>query len=179
MMPTASGAVVEPGRAGSPRLALLAFAWLALFLAQPPLTLGWGPTAHELVNTWAIQVLPQEIRPFFENNRTFLVEHANDPDNLMKTDRYERMRHYIYLDKYGVFPYVALPHSYNLAKEKFAWRVSRDGMLPWQIGEFSLRLTKSLRGGSGMKLNWTQPCWRTTWQTPTTPCTRHRITTGR
>ena len=99
--------------------------------------------------TWAIQTLPPEIRSFFENNRQFLVEHANDPDELMKKDRYERMRHYIYLDKYGVFPYPTLPHDYAQAKEKFgSWRISRDGVLPWQIGEFSLRLTKAMKAGN-------------------------------
>ena len=115
----------------------------------PGLALAWGPTAHDIVNTWAIQTLPPEIRSFFENNRQFLVEHANDADELMKKDRYERMRHYIYLDKYGVFPYPALPHNYERAKEKFgSWRINRDGMLPWQIGEFSLRLTKAMKAGN-------------------------------
>jgi hypothetical protein len=26
-------------------------------------------------------------------------------------------------------------------------RISRDGMLPWQIGEYSLRLTKAMKAG--------------------------------
>jgi len=121
---------------------------LVLWLTCTGPVLGWGPAAHEIVNTWAIQTLPPEIRSFFENNHQFLVEHANDPDELMKKDRYERMRHYIYLDKYGVFPYSNLPHNYAHAKEKFvSWRISRDGVLPWQIGEFSLRLTKAMKAG--------------------------------
>jgi hypothetical protein len=49
----------------------------------------------------------------FEENRQFLVAHANDPGELIKKDRYERMRHYIYLDKYGIFPYPTLPHNYD------------------------------------------------------------------
>jgi hypothetical protein len=78
-----------------------------------------------------------------------LIEHANDPDELIKTDRYERMRHYIYLDKYGMFPYPNLPHDYQKAKEKFvSWRISRDGVLSWQIGEFSLRLTSAIKAGN-------------------------------
>jgi hypothetical protein len=120
-----------------------------LCLAPRRPVLAWGPTAHDIVNTWAIQTLPPEMRRFFQNNRQFLVEHANDADDLMKTDRYERMRHYIYLDKYGVFPYPTLPHGYEQAKEKFSSsRVARDGVLPWQIGEFSLRLTKAMKDGN-------------------------------
>jgi len=120
--------------------------WACLTLPVP--LLAWGPIAHDIVTSWAIQTLPPEIRSFFENNRQFLVQHSNDPDELMKTDRYERMRHYIYLDKYGQFPYPNLPHDYQKAKEKFiTWRISRDGMLPWQIGEYSLRLTKAIKTG--------------------------------
>lgn len=121
---------------------------LLLWLALTGTVFAWGPAAHQIVNTWAIQTLPPEIRSFFENNRQFLAEHANDADELMKKDRYERMRHYIYLDKYGAFPYRDLPHDYAHAKDKFvSWRITRDGVLPWQIGEFSLRLTKAMKTG--------------------------------
>jgi hypothetical protein len=126
--------------------------FLVLYLAlmfQPQTGLAWGPVAHQVVVTSAFDTLPPEIRPFFESNRQFLIQHANDSDQLMKTDRYERMRHYIYLDKYGQFPYPTLPHDYLKAKEKYmTFRISRDGMLPWQIGEYSLRLTKAMRAGN-------------------------------
>src|SRR5208337_1842965 len=103
---------------------------LVMWLACTGSAQAWGPAAHEIVNTYAIQTLPPEIRSFFENNRQFLIEHANDPDELMKKDHYERMRHYIYLDKYGVFPYPTLPHDYEKAKEKLgSGRISRDGVL--------------------------------------------------
>jgi hypothetical protein len=119
---------------------------LFVWLAASGTALAWGPSAHRLVNTWAIETLPPEIRAFFESNRQFLVEHANDPDEWMKKDRYERKRHYMYLDKYGLFPYLDLPHSFQRAVERFgSGRVNRDGVLPWQIGEYSLRLTNALK----------------------------------
>ncbi len=126
-----------------------AYALLLILLIVPQSGLAWGPVAHQVVVTWALGTLPPEIRTFFESNREFLIQHANDSDILMKTDRYERMRHYIYLDKYGQFPYPTLPHDYLKAKEKYmTFRISRDGMLPWQIGEYSLRLTKAMKVGN-------------------------------
>jgi hypothetical protein len=108
--------------------------------------LAWGPPAHRLVNNWAVETLPPEIRGFFAANRQFLIDHANDPAEWMKKDRYERKRHYLYLDKYGMFPYLDLPNSFQRAVEKFgSGRINRDGVLPWQIGEYSLRLTNSLK----------------------------------
>lgn len=109
-------------------------------------TYAWGPAAHRLVNTWAIATLPPPVRPFFEANRSFLTEHANDPDEWIKKDPYERTHHYIYLDKYGLFPYLGLPYSYKLATAKYGGkRVSANGTLPWRIGEYSLRLTNDLQ----------------------------------
>jgi hypothetical protein len=108
--------------------------------------LAWGPTAHRLVNNWAVDTLPPEIRYFFEANRLFLVEHANDPGQWIEKDPYERKRHYMYLDKYGIFPYLELPHEFKLATQKFgSRRINRDGLLPWHVGEYSLRLTNALK----------------------------------
>jgi len=132
----------------SPR-AVLAGAALLLCLFPAGSASAWGPAAHDIVNTWAVQTLPPEVRGFFEANRQFLVDHANDPDEWMKKDRYERKRHYIYLDKYGLFPFLSLPHAFQRAVEQYgSGRVNRDGVLPWQIGEYSLRLTKALKASN-------------------------------
>ncbi len=107
---------------------------------------AWGPTAHRLVNRWAVQTLPPEMRSFFEANSQFLIDHANDPDEWMKKDRFERKRHYIYLDNYGLFPFLDLPLSFPRAMERYAsGTINRNGLLPWHIGEYSLRLTNALK----------------------------------
>jgi hypothetical protein len=149
-MEPATNTLRRPSFAVTRFLSVLGFSAVlfALFIPIRP-ALAWGPVAHQVAITWALETLPTEMRSFFENNRQFFIEHANDTDALMKTDRYERMRHYIYLDKYGEFPYTALPHDYLKAKEKYMTsRISRDGMLPWQIGEYSLRLTKAMKTGN-------------------------------
>ena len=113
-------------------------------LASP--SYGWGPAGHRLATTWAIQNLPAGIRSFFGANRSFLVDHSTDPDDWVKRDRYELARHYIFLDRYGRFPYLNLPHGYAEARKKFgSGTLARNGTLPWQIGEFSFRLTNDLR----------------------------------
>jgi hypothetical protein len=125
---------------------------LALWLLTVHPVAAWGPIGHDIVNTWAIQTLPSEMRGFFEANRQFLVEHANDPDEWIKKDRYERKRHYIYMDKYGIFPFLGLPHSFKQAVAQYgSGRVNRDGLLPWQVGEDSLRLTEAFKSR-----NWDQ-----------------------
>lgn len=108
--------------------------------------LAWGPQTHTLVTNWAIQTLPEPLQGYFSAYRQDLLRHVNDPDLWMKKDRFEQWRHYIFLDSYGRFPYLKLPHSYKAALAEYgARRVGRDGTLPWQIGEFSLRLTNDFR----------------------------------
>jgi hypothetical protein len=107
---------------------------------------AWGPGAHRMINNWAVQTLPPEVRVFFAANRQYLADHSNDPVEWMEKDRYERKQHYIYLDKYGRFPYLDLPHSFKSAIERYgSGRINRNGLLPWHIGEFSLRLTNALK----------------------------------
>jgi hypothetical protein len=109
---------------------------------------AWGPEAHRLCNEWAIGTLPPGMRGFFQANRGFILEHSNDPDTWEKKDRYEKMRHYIFLDKYGLFPYLDLPHAYKLADNKYgAGHLARTGVLPWQIGEYSWKLTEAMKAG--------------------------------
>lgn len=135
--------------AGLPRRARFLIAAL-LGLSLGPATgtpaYAWGPTAHRLANRWAIETLPTEMRGFFEANRQFLIDHANDPDIWMAKDPFERKHHYIYLDKYGIFPFLSLPHLFKAATDQYGKsRINRDGLLPWQIGEYSLRLTNAFK----------------------------------
>lgn len=107
---------------------------------------AWGPQTHRLADDWAIGTLPDNLRNYFQANRTFILDHANDPDHWTKKDRYERMRHYIFLDKYGRFPYLDLPHNYKAAVNKYGLgHITHNGVLPWQIGEYSLKLTNDFK----------------------------------
>ncbi|HEX5483848.1 MAG TPA: hypothetical protein VFZ08_14595 [Terriglobia bacterium] len=115
-------------------------------LASSPLALAWGPEAHRLVIDWTLQTLPPGVQGYFQANRQILFEHANDPERWTKNDRYEQFRHYIYLDTYGRFPYLKLPHVYKEAVARYGkGRIGHNGTLPWQIGEYSLRLTNDFR----------------------------------
>ncbi|MGH9397413.1 MAG: hypothetical protein ACRD18_11260, partial [Terriglobia bacterium] len=125
-------------------LSLGAFFCLGLLAASP--ALAWGPNTHLLVTKWAMQTLPPPLQGYFEAYQQDILGHVNDPDQWVAKDRFERARHYIYLDDYGRFPYLKLPHSYKAAVQAYgAKKVGHSGTLPWQIGEFSLRVTNDMR----------------------------------
>ena len=126
----------------------LSLAFLLAFLPCPQESRAWGRNGHRLVVNKAIDTLPPDIRAFFESNRALLVQHVTDPlDALAKTPA-ERHNHFIQFDKYGRFPFEALPRNYKSAVMKFGkTRLDATGLLPWQIGVYSEKLTEALKAG--------------------------------
>ena len=116
-------------------------------LLTPESACGWGPNAHRLITNKAVDTLPPEIRPFFEANRNLLVQSSADPlDTLSKNSAGERRSRFIYLDRYGRFPFDSLPRDYKAAVSKFTKsKLEANGVLPWQIGLYSAKLTDAFK----------------------------------
>ncbi|MGB8324947.1 MAG: hypothetical protein WCE52_18460 [Candidatus Acidiferrum sp.] len=96
----------------------------------------------------ALESLPSDLRPFFESNAAFLVQHVNDPLNQLDKKPNERNNHFIELDKYGKFPFETLPRSYKAAVTKYGKsKIEATGLLPWQIGVYSQKLTEDFKNG--------------------------------
>jgi len=125
---------------------LLVFAAISVLLPQR--AAAWGRNAHKLVVNQAIDTLPQDIRSFFESYRGILIQHVIDPlDNVAKTPA-EKRNNQLYLDKYGRFPFDVLPRSYRAAVAKYGKsKVEANGVLPWQIGVYSQKLTEDMKTG--------------------------------
>jgi hypothetical protein len=114
----------------------------------PSPAFAWGNNAQRLVVSHAVDTLPAELRPFFEANRNFLVQHVNGPLNSLDKHPKERENHFIELDRYGKFPFEALPRNYKAALEKYSKsRIDSSGKLPWEIGVYSAKLTDDMRNG--------------------------------
>ena len=122
------------------RWALIAVPVAGLALAIPS-SFGWGQSAQRLIANKAVDTLPDEIISFFEANRQFIVQHVADTQELP-----DEHTGFIELDHYGQFPYASLPHSYTAALAKYTKRtLVTYGVLPWQIGIYSQKMTDALR----------------------------------
>jgi hypothetical protein len=115
--------------------------------AFPSPARAWGENGERLVATKAIDTLPPDIRGFFAANRDFLSHHVTDAlDLLAKSPATERRNQYLYLDHYGKFPFETLPRDYKAALGKFSKsKLEASGVLPWQIGVYSQKLTAAMR----------------------------------
>jgi hypothetical protein len=130
----------------------------ARWMKKTPLLLGvlvfaaastlsaWGPKAHRIISEKAVDELPAEIKAFYSANRAYLGDHSFDARKVAQTNRAEAVRHFIYFDRYGKFPFPLLPHNYNVALQTYGgFKLNKNGILPWYIGEYHLRLTQAFR----------------------------------
>ena len=130
------------------RISVLVLAATALLVIASQRAAAWGGNSQRLVLNKAVDTLPSDIRWFFESNRTFLLQHVTDPLDAMAKTPAERHNHYLFLDKYGRFPFELLPRSYKAAVSKFGKsKLESNGLLPWQIGVFSQKLTEAMKMG--------------------------------
>jgi hypothetical protein len=114
-------------------------------LVTPSPALAWGFETHKFIVSRAIDVLPDELRPFFQANRAFVVEHCIDPD-LWRTAGFadEPPRHFLNMDAYGPYPFTGLPRDYDAAVAKFGREtLSTRGLLPWRAWEMSGNLGRA------------------------------------
>ena len=125
-------------------MALLA---LALSAARPVHLGAWGFNGHKFITDRAIDLLPQEIRPFFQKFRTTLVEHSIDPDTYRTMGWAEEPpRHFLDMDAYGPFPFKDLPHDYSEAVAKRgADFVIKNGLVPWRTQEVYVLLRDAFK----------------------------------
>jgi hypothetical protein len=109
---------------------------------------AWGNSAQRMIVSHAVDTLPYDIRYFFEAHRAYFVEHVDDPIDLIDKHPNERLNHFIELDKYGKWPYGALPRSYQAALAKYGKsKIDSTGLLPWAIGLYSQKLTEDMKAG--------------------------------
>ena len=122
---------------------------LAVFLAlHPSICRAWGNNGQRLVLNKAIDTLPADMRGFFDANRTDLVRHVSDPFDAIAKNPNERRNHYLAFEKYARFPFALLPRDYKAAVAKFGKsKVDASGLLPWQIGVYSAKLTEAFKTG--------------------------------
>ena len=108
--------------------------------AAPTSTHAWGYEAHKVIMERAIGLLPIELRPFFEQYKSTLVERVIDPDTWQVAgfDDQESPHHFLDLDwdGYGKYPYTGLPRDYTAAVAKFGkQRIDQNGTVPWRVEE--------------------------------------------
>jgi len=111
---------------------------LTLLVAWPSTASAWGFTAHRLIMRRAIDLLPPEIKPFFDHFREQIVDRVTSPDEWRTVGWDDDPNHFLDfgVPEYGKYPFSELPRDYGAAVEKFGLvALKRNGLLPWRAAE--------------------------------------------
>jgi hypothetical protein len=123
---------------------------LAIVAFVPNSAYAWGAVAHRFIMQRAIDLLPPEIKPFFEHYGDELVLRVNDPDLWRVAGFDEEVPNHqidFGVDDYGPYPFTALPRDYDAAVQKFGVAtVRRHGTLPWRVTEEFGNLRRTMEG---------------------------------
>ena len=122
---------------------------LLLLTIVPTPASGWGVAAHRYIMGRAIDLLPAEIKPFFDHYRDELVLRVNDPDTWRVAGWDDGPNHFVDFGRpdLGPYPFVGLPRDYSAAVEKFGLEgLKRIGTLPWREAEEFGNLRRAFDG---------------------------------
>src|SRR5262245_33398363 len=120
------------------RKAFLVATIAVLASLAPASASAWGFTAHRLIMSRAIDLLPAELKPFFTEHRAEIVIRSVDPDLWRNVGWEDDPNHFMDFGarEYGQYPFAALPRDYGAALEKFGMAtLKRNGLLPWRVSE--------------------------------------------
>jgi hypothetical protein len=120
------------------RRAVVAAVTFVVFVCLPGSAFAWGFAAHKLIMRRAIELLPPELKPFFEKYKDEIVVRVTDPDTWRTVGWDDDPNHFLDFGarEYGAYPFQALPREYGAALEKFGEStLKRNGLLPWREAE--------------------------------------------
>lgn len=124
-----------------------AVAIVALLL--PSRAAAWGFAGHHYIMAKALELLPPELKPFFDHYRDEIVLRSIDPDLWRSAGWEDDPNHFMNLGmrELGSYPFAALPREYGAALEKFGIAtLNRIGKLPWREAEAFGNLRRGFEG---------------------------------
>jgi len=120
---------------------------LAALLGTAAPVAAWGPVAHQLVTSKAIDTLPKDLKKFYKNHRYELPSlsvEASFPE--------EGIERRFAVDRLFPFPFEELPRSEAALASQFGEEAKAVGRLPWLIHESYFRLVDAFSSGDKTRI---------------------------
>lgn len=119
---------------------------IIIFCVSP--VFAWGPTGHTIVTGSAIELLPPELKPFYEANSRYLIALCTLPDDWKQTHKETGNQHFIDLDMLDKPPFKGVIGEREAVEKRFGKeKLAQAGLLPWTIQERYARLVSAMKEG--------------------------------
>lgn len=115
---------------------------------------AWEPAGHTLITQHALQLLPGEMRPFYDANSRYIVAFCTLPDDWRETYRDQiGPNHFIDLDLLSRPPFADLIVDRAAAEKRFGKaELEKAGVLPWAIEEHYNKLVKAMKARDAVQI---------------------------
>jgi len=114
---------------------------------------AWEPTGHTLVTEHALQLVPKEMKPFYDANSRYIAAFCTAPDDWRQTHKEIGPEHFIDLDLLSKPPFADLIVDRTTAEQRFGKEeLLKAGILPWAIEETYNKLVKAMRAGDSVQI---------------------------
>src|SRR3954447_8510521 len=110
---------------------------------------AWGFAGHRLIMRRALDLLPAELKPFFDRYRDEVIVRSVDPDLWRNVGWEDDPNHFLDfgVPEYGKEPFSELPRDHGMALQKFgSAALKRNGLLPWRAAEEFGNLRRGFEG---------------------------------
>lgn len=127
---------------------------VALMMAFAMPLHAWEPTGHTLITEHALQLLPSEIKPFYDANARYIAAFCTLPDDWRQTKKAEvGPNHFIDLDLLAEPPFAGLIVDRATAEKRFGKdKLLKAGVLPWAIEDHFNKLVKAMKAGDSVEI---------------------------
>lgn len=132
-------------------LGFLCAAVMIVWTAPVPVD-AWGVDVHRFITGRALDGLPLPLKPFFAEQRAFIVEHSVDPDlwrlvDLSGARGPEDANHFLDIDGLDEpAPFDGVPRDWDVYLARYGVeRVNRMGRLPWRVEEIYGRIVRAFK----------------------------------
>lgn len=131
------------------RKTVVAAAVVLVAALAPAPAAAWGFAGHQLIMRRAIELLPPELKPFFQRHRDEIVVRVKDPDLWRNAGWEDDPNHFVNfgMKELGDDPFNGLPREHGAALEKFGVSLlTKIGRLPWREAEEFGNLRRGFEG---------------------------------
>lgn len=113
---------------------------------------AWEAVGHTTVTEHALQLLPKEMKPFYDANSRYIIAFCMLPDDWRDSHKAEiAYRHFIDLDMLSKPPFTDLRVDRATAERRFGKeQLQKAGVLPWAIEEEYNKLVKAMKAGDSV-----------------------------
>ncbi len=128
---------------------LLALVVSVATVLTPSSAFAWGFAGHKLIVRRAIDLLPPELKPFYERYREEVEERVTAPDLWRNVGSGDDPNHFVDfgVPEYGPPPFLKLPREHGAALNAFgAATLQKYGTLPWREEEMAGALRRAFEG---------------------------------